>query len=159
MTIREALEKGSIFLKTKNIDSPKLKTRMVMQYVLNKPRQFIIANDDTKLTSIQEEKFMQAITKISKGIPIEHVTHLKEFMKMNFFVNENVLIPRQDTEILAEEAIKIANKINAKKILDLCTGSGVLAVSLAKYIENSRNYSCRYKQRGIESCQEKCKNK
>ena len=138
MTIREALEKGSIFLKTKNIDSPKLKTRMVMQYVLNKPRQYIVANDDITLTSIQESKFLNAINKISKGIPIEHITHLKEFMKMNFFVNENVLIPRQDTELLAEEAIKIAKKINAKKFLDLCTGSGVLAVSLAKYIDKSQ---------------------
>ena len=55
-------------------------------------------------------------------------------MKLNFFVDKNVLIPRQDTEILVEEVIKIAKRINAKKILDLCTGSGAIAVSLAKYL-------------------------
>ena len=55
-------------------------------------------------------------------------------MKLNFFVNENVLIPRQDTEILVEEVISIAKNINANKILDMCTGSGAIAVSLAKYL-------------------------
>ena len=58
-------------------------------------------------------------------------------MKLNFFVDKNVLIPRQDTEILVEEVIKIAQKNNSKKILDLCTGSGAIAVSLAKYLPQS----------------------
>ena len=138
MTIREAINKATIKLKMKNVDSPKLKARLLMQFVLGKTRQYLMVYDEKKLTQIQEEKYFKAIEKLTKGIPLQHITHQQEFMKMNFYVNENVLIPRPDTESLVEEVIKIANKINAKKILDLCTGSGAIAVSLAKYIENSQ---------------------
>lgn len=138
MTIKEAIGKATIKLKTKNIDSPKLKARLLMQYVLKQSRQYIMVYDENKLTQAQEEKYFKAIEKLIKGIPLQHITHQQEFMKMNFYVNEDVLIPRADTEVLVEEVIQIAEKINAKKILDLCTGSGAIAVSLAKYIENSQ---------------------
>lgn len=134
MTIMEAIRKGMIELKNANIESPNLKSRLLMQFTLNKSRQFVIVNDMKELNLSEEKKYFNSISKMRKGIPLEHITHQKEFMKLNFFVDENVLIPRQDTEILVEEVIKIAKKINAKKILDLCTGSGAIAVSLAKYL-------------------------
>ena len=134
MTIMEAIKKGMIELKNANIESPKLKSRLLMQFILNKPRQYVIVNDMKELNLSEEKKYFNSIAKMRKGIPLEHITHQKEFMKLNFFVDENVLIPRQDTEILVEEVIKIAQKTNAKKILDLCTGSGAIAVSLAKYL-------------------------
>ena len=134
MNIKQAIEKGAINLKTSNIESPKTKSRMLMQFVLNKPRQYIIVNDMKELTISQKNEYFEGIKKLMNNIPIEHITHQKEFMKLNFFVNENVLIPRQDTEILVEEVIKIAKKTNSKQILDLCTGSGAIAVSLAKYL-------------------------
>lgn len=137
MTIMEAIKKGMIELKNENIESPKLKSRLLMQFALNKPRQYVIVNDMEELNENEEKKYFDAILKIRKGNPIEHITHQKEFMKLNFFVDKNVLIPRQDTEILVEEVIKIAHKTNAKKVLDLCTGSGAIAISLAKYIPQS----------------------
>lgn len=138
MLIKEAIRKGMILLKTNNIEEPNLKSRLLMQFILNKPRQYLLVHDDEQLTKIQEKAYLENIKKISKGIPLQHITHSQEFMKMNFYVNEDVLIPRADTEILVEEVIEIAKKINAKKILDLCTGSGAIAVSLAKYIEDSQ---------------------
>ncbi len=138
MTIREAINKGAIELKVKNIDSPKLKARLLMQFILNETRQYLVVYDKKQITQQQEENYFKAINKLTKGIPIQHITHSQEFMKLNFYVDNNVLIPRQDTEILVEEVIKIAKKINAKKILDLCTGSGAIAISLAKMIENSQ---------------------
>lgn len=137
MTISEAIKKGMIELKNENIEEPKLKSRLLMQYTLNKTRQYVIVNDMEELEKSKEKKYFDSIKILKKGIPIEHITHQKEFMKLNFFVDKNVLIPRQDTEILVEEVIKIAQKTNAKKILDLCTGSGAIAVSLAKYLPQS----------------------
>lgn len=137
MTISEAIKKGMIELKNENIEEPKLKSRLLMQSTLNQTRQYVIVNDMEELEKNKEEQYFSAIKILKKGIPIEHITHQKEFMKLNFFVDKNVLIPRQDTEILVEEVIKIAQKTNAKKILDLCTGSGAIAVSLAKYLPQS----------------------
>lgn len=136
MTIKQALIKGVTLLKLEKISTPKLKARMLLQYVLKKPRQYLIVYDNQKLTEKEEQDYLRYIELLVQGEPIEHITHQKEFMKLNFYVDENVLIPRQDTEILVEEVIKIAKKIKAKKILDLCTGSGSIAVSLAKYLEN-----------------------
>lgn len=138
MTIREAIDKATIKLKMKEVNSPKQKARLLMQSTLSQTRQYLIVYDEKKLTQAQEEKYFKAVNKLMEGIPLQHITHQQEFMKMNFYVNSNVLIPRPDTEILVEEVIKIAKKINAKKILDLCTGSGAIAVSLAKYIKNSQ---------------------
>ena len=137
MTIRETLRKGMIALKNAGISEPQLKSRLLMQYILNKPRQYLLVYDDKILTLRQEVDYFKLIKKMRNGVPLQHITHIQEFMKMNFYVDEDVLIPRPDTEVLVEEVIKIAKKINAKKILDLCTGSGAIAVSLAKYIKDS----------------------
>ena len=136
MTIKQAMIKGITILKLEKISTPKLKARLLLQYVLKKPRQYLIVYDNQKLTELEEREYLKYINLLKQGEPIEHITHQKEFMKLNFYVDENVLIPRQDTEVLVEEVIKIAKRIRARKILDLCTGSGAIAVSLAKYLEN-----------------------
>ena len=137
MTIRETIRKGMIILKNNNITEPNIKARLIMQYVLNKPREYLMVYDTQNVMLRQEVNYFKAIKKLCQGLPLQHITHRQEFMKMTFYVDENVLIPRQDTEVLVEEVIKIAKKINAKKFLDLCTGSGAIAVSIAKYIEQS----------------------
>jgi len=138
VTIQEAIHKASLELKMKNIESPKQKARLIMQFILKQTRQYLIVYDTKQLTKEQVEEYKKAIQKLQNGVPLQHITHQQEFMKMNFYVNDKVLIPRPDTEVLTEEVIQIAQKINAKKILDLCTGSGAISVSLAKFIENSQ---------------------
>ena len=141
MTIKETLNKGMIMLKSNHIDSPKLKARLLLQYILKRPRQYLIVYDNEPITKKQQWEYFVNIEKLSQGIPLQHITHSQEFMKMDFYVNENVLIPRPDTEILVEEVIKIANKFENPKILDLCTGSGAIGISIAKYVKNSKIYA------------------
>ena len=136
MQIKEVLRKGMIELKTNGIKEPNLKSRLLMQYILNQPREYILVHDDKQLTLRQNVDYFKGIKRLIEGVPIQHITHRQEFMKLNFYVDENVLIPRPDTEILVEEAISICKKNNYTKILDLCTGSGAIAVSLAKYLKN-----------------------
>ena len=158
MTIREAIRKATIKLKMQNIDSPKLKARLLMQFILGQTRQYIMVYDEKKITQEQEEKYFKNVEKIGKGIPLQHITHQQEFMKMNFYVNQDVLIPRPDTENLVEEVIQIANQINAKKILDLCTGSGAIAISLAKYIKDSQITASDISKKALEIAEKNAKN-
>ena len=83
-------------------------------------------------------------------MPLQHITHTQEFMKMDFYVDENVLIPRPDTEILVEETIKIAQTMERPKILDLCTGSGAIAISLKKYIPSAQVYAVDISKKALE---------
>ena len=150
MTIREALNKGTIMLKSNNIESPRLKSRLLLQYVLNKPREYLIIYDKKEIGKKEQWEYFVNIEKLTQGIPLQHITNRQEFMKMDFFVNENVLIPRPDTEILVEEVIKIAEKFSHPKILDLCTGSGAIAISLYKNIPGSDIYAVDISEKALE---------
>ena len=137
MTIKQLLNQAVIMLKNENIELPKNKARMLLQATLKKSREYLMIYDNKQVTQKEREQYIINVKKLISGIPLQYITGKQEFMKMTFYVDENVLIPRQDTEILVEEVVKIAKKINAKKILDLCTGSGAIAISLAKYIDKS----------------------
>lgn len=134
MTIKELLNQGIIMLKNEGIDSPKNKARSILEYTLKKSREYLIIYDKQEITPKQRDLYIKNIKKIIKGIPLQYITGIQEFMKMNFFVTKDVLIPQPDTEILVEEVIKIAQTIDRPLILDLCTGSGAIAVSIAKYL-------------------------
>ena len=136
MQVKRDLEEAVKILKDNNIDEAIIKAKIVLCMVLKIEKEYIIINDSKEMAKEDEEKYFQYINKLKNGIPLQYITNNQEFMKLNFFVDENVLIPRADTEILVEEVISLAND-DKNKILDVCTGSGAIAVSLAKYIKNS----------------------
>ena len=158
MTIREALTKGMIILKSNNIETPKLKARLLLQYILKKDRQYLIVYDNKEIEKKEQWEYFVNIEKIANGVPLQHITHTQEFMKMDFFVNENVLIPRPDTEILVEEVINLAKKIDNPKILDLCTGSGAIAISIAKNVPSAEVLAIDISEKALEVAKKNANN-
>ncbi len=158
MTIREALTKGMIILKSNNIETPKLKARLLLQYILKKDRQYLIVYDNKEIDKKAQWEYFINIEKLSNGVPLQHITHTQEFMKMDFFVNENVLIPRPDTEILVEEVIELAKKMDKPKILDLCTGSGAIAISIARNVPTAEVTAIDISEKALEVAKKNARN-
>ena len=150
MIIKEAINQAVIMLKNENIDGPKNKARMLLQATLKKSKEYLMIYDTEEITPNQREQYIKNIKRLISGEPLQYITGKQEFMKLNFLVNKNVLIPRQDTEILVEEVISIAKTIPNPIILDLCTGSGAIAVSLAKYIKNTKIYATDISEKALE---------
>ena len=158
MTIREALTKGMIILKSNNVETPKLKARLLLQYILKKDRQYLIVYDNKEIDKKEQWEYFINIEKLANGVPLQHITHTQEFMKMDFWVNENVLIPRPDTEILVEEVIEIAKKMDKPKILDLCTGSGAIAISIAKNVPSAEVLAIDISEKALEVAKKNANN-
>jgi len=136
MTIKETLNKGILKLKENNVDSAVAKSRIILSHLLEKDKGYLITNDSEKVSKEVNTVFTECIKELTNGIPMQYITNKKEFMKMNFYVDSHVLIPREDTEILVEEVISLSkNYIKDIEILEMCTGSGAICISLAKNVE------------------------
>lgn len=142
MNIKQALEYGIELLNKNNIESPNLKTRMLLANILNKNKEYLLIHDTEELNISNINKYKEDIQKLANSIPIQYIINKQEFMGLEFYVDKNVLIPQPDTEILVEEAIKICNTYSGDiKVLDLCTGSGAIGISIGKYVKNAKVYA------------------
>lgn len=137
MKIIEALQNAIQKLNNNKISDPIMKSRILLANILNLTKEYLVINSEQEISIETVNKFNECVNKLIKGYPLQYITNHQEFMKLDFYVDENVLIPRQDTEILVEEVINSCDKSKDYKILDLCTGSGAIGISLAKYIKNS----------------------
>ncbi len=138
MIIKEILKKGYDILKENNIEEPNLKARRLLANILEKDKEYLIINENEEVNNNKIERFFSYIERIKNFEPIQYIINEQEFMGIKFFVNENVLIPQPDTETLAYEVIKICDKFDGNseiKILDLCTGSGAIAISLSRILK------------------------
>lgn len=141
MKIKEALKKANQILIQNNIDEVFLKSRILLAHILNVEKEYLIIHDDEVLLSLQENEFFEKVNKLCSGVPIQYLTNSQEFMGFNFYVDENVLIPQPDTEILVENVISIIKNLQKScqkeiTVLDLCTGSGIIGFCLKKYLQN-----------------------
>lgn len=145
MKIKEVIELGKQVLIRNNIDDASLVARELLAHVLGQNKQYLVIHSDDELEEEYRSKFVDCINQIVSGKPLQYITNKQEFMGLNFFVDENVLIPQPDTEVLVEETIKkciLVAELRAEKspikILDLCTGSGAIAISL-NYVLAQKN--------------------
>ena len=141
VTIEKLLKDGIDIIKQREFNSPKLDTELILCYLLKKDRIYLHLNRKTEVNDDIKEKFYELAMKRSDGYPLQYITNSQEFMGLEFYIKEGVLIPRPDTEALVEKTIKIAKqKYNNQniKILDLGTGSGAIGISIAYYLKNSK---------------------
>ena len=119
--------------KQNNIDAER--TRILMKYILKD--EFNKYSVDTELKKEQENFLKNSIEELKIGKPIQYITHEQYFYGNKFYVDENVLIPQPDTEIIVEETLKQIKNLKKQnvKILDLCTGSGAIAISILNYFD------------------------
>lgn len=155
MKIEDILKDNILKLKEANIEDANIIARELLAYTLKKDRQYLIINSKEEIGREEQIEYNNNIDSIIMGKPLQYITNKQEFMKMKFFVNESVLIPQPDTEILVEKVLEICNKffVNQEiKILDLCTGSGAIAISLYKYLkdENKKIFASDISDKAIE---------
>ena len=131
MTYRECYEKGCLALQTAGIEEATLDARLLLEAVCGTNRNDLLVHGEQLVTPEAEEKYLGWIGQRAEHIPLQQLTGEQDFMGLTFAVNEHVLIPRQDTEILVEEVLKELH--DGMRVLDMCTGSGCILLSLLHY--------------------------
>lgn len=134
MTYRELYEKGKSALATAGIDEAELDARLLLEFVCGTDRNTLLVHGDRDVTPQEEADYIMLLHKRESRYPLQQLTGVQNFMGLDFCVNEHVLIPRQDTEILVEEVLQ--NLHDGMHILDMCTGSGCILISLLHYSNN-----------------------
>ncbi|MBQ2935254.1 MAG: peptide chain release factor N(5)-glutamine methyltransferase [Lachnospiraceae bacterium] len=131
MTYRELYDWGSAQLTEAGIAEASLDARLLLEEVCGTDRGYMLVHGDNPVTDLQAEAYREYISRRKSRIPLQHITGYQEFMGLRFQVTEDVLIPRQDTETLVEEVMRYLH--DGMRILDMCTGSGCILLSLLHY--------------------------
>ena len=134
-TYKEVLEDGIQLLETAAIEEARLDAWLLLEYTADITRAWYYAHMDDGLDAKTEERYRTLCTKRAQHIPLQHITGRAYFMGYEFCVDERVLVPRQDTEVLVEEAISRMRNLEKPQILDMCTGSGCILESILKFAE------------------------
>lgn len=152
MTVGELLRLGISKLKSADVEAPALEAGVILCYVLNCDKTYLYVHGDAAAEENKAALYQELLCQRCEGLPMQYITGVQEFMSLDFKVTRDVLIPRQDTEILVEAVIEYAK--NREKccvdILDIGTGSGCIAVSLAHYLDQVRVTAVDISERALE---------
>lgn len=137
-TIEKVLAEGKALLKDAHIRTWALDGEILLSHVLSFSRVQLFTHSKDEISEEQEKVYKDLIYRRLKGTPTQYLTNEQEFMSLPFYVNNHVLIPRQDTEILVETALELIDRKKEFQVLDVCTGSGCIGISIAYYAPLSR---------------------
>lgn len=140
MLFKELVNFGRKYLEENNIKDSSIISKILIEYLCDISRESVVYHYEDIIEIDKVNRYKELLNKVVEGIPVQYITNRQEFMGLEFYVDENVLIPQPDTEILVEEVIE-KYKDRECKILDLCTGSGAIGIALAKYIEGSEVFA------------------
>lgn len=152
-TLKTLIDKSIVYLERNNVPEAKLITEIIFSHVLDIDRMLLFTKYKAEIENEKIDKIRNYIQKIGKEkIPLQYLLNEQEFYGRNFYVNKGVLIPRQDTEVLVEEAVKILKreKIESPKILDMGTGSGIIGITVALEIPDSKVMGTDISEKALE---------
>jgi len=144
MKIKDMLKSGIEILKESKIDEATLKVKILLSNILGESKEYLIIHSEDEINDEINYLYFNQIDKLKNHEPIQYIINKQEFMGLNFYVDNNVLIPQPDTEILVEEVLIIAKSLKRDniKILDLCTGSGAIAITLSQKLNSDKVIVC-----------------
>lgn len=141
MTVLEVIQRSTEFLKNKGVDSPRLQTELLLAHLLGLPRMQLYLNFERKLSATELGSFRELVKRRGQREPLQHIVGSTSFCGLEISVNRHVLIPRQETELLAEKGWTFLKAVRTRDTvagLDLCTGSGCLGIALAVHCPEAR---------------------
>ena len=159
MKIKDILIKANSILKENNIDDANLKARILLSDLLGKNKEYLMIHDDDEIEDGLNNIFFEKIERLKNHEPLQYVINKQEFMGFEFYIDKNVLIPQPDTENLVEEIILLTellrkNEKTELRILDMCTGSGAIAISISKLIRNCLVYASDISKEALKIAEE-----
>lgn len=155
MTFREAISFGEEKLNIAGIEDAKNDAWLLLTYVCKIDRTYYYVHMDEQMSAEQVAEYESVLNKRAEHVPLQYITGMQEFMGLPFHVNDAVLIPRQDTETLVEEALKVVRP--GMKVLDMCTGSGCILISILKNVVDVEGFGYDISKQSINVAKENAK--
>ena len=135
--LRDALQAAIARLTAERVPSPRLNAETLLMFTLNCDRAHLYAHPERDLTKEEQARYEETLIQRAKGVPAQYITGHQEFWGLDLIVSSAVLIPRPETEHLVETVLPLARPLKAPKIADVGTGSGAIALALAKELPNA----------------------
>jgi release factor glutamine methyltransferase len=154
LTILEAVNLSTEYLVKKGIESPRINAELLLAHVLNCSRLDLYLHFDRPLNELELIMYRELLKRRGSREPLQHIIGWVEFYGLKFKVNRDVLIPRPETELLVEEIIKDNKEVKQPAVLDIGTGSGNIAVSLAKYLNSPKMIAIDMSSKALEVAKE-----